>query len=95
LDSLRRHQQRGITTEIFHAITGNSLMRARNFVTMSVAAPGAMRSPRTARPSLVNGAKSGRTGGIGDMTAGTVTIMIIGRGITDKELDDGRDLMSL
>jgi hypothetical protein len=29
------------------------------------------------------------------MTAGTVTIMIIGRGITDKELDDGRDLMSL
>jgi hypothetical protein len=42
----------------------------------------------------VNGAKSGRTGGIGDMTAGTA-IMIIGRGITDKGLDDGRDLMSL
>ena len=48
----------------------------------------------TALPSLVNGGKSGRTAGIGDMTAGTA-IMITGRGIADNGLDGDLDLTSL
>jgi hypothetical protein len=79
LDSLRRHRQRGITTEIFRGTAENSLTRGRNCVTIFVAVLDTMSSLRTAPPSLVNGAKSGRIAGIGDMTASIA--IITGHGI--------------
>ncbi|MGE5854551.1 MAG: hypothetical protein ACM35E_15595 [Deltaproteobacteria bacterium] len=94
MDSLRRHRQHGITTEIFHGTAENSPTRGKNCVTIFVAVPDTMRSLGTELPSLVKGGKSGRTAGIGDMTAGTA-IMITGRGIADNGLDGDLDLTSL
>lgn len=46
----------------------------RSCVTIYVAAPGIARLLEIARPSLVNGGKSGRTGEIGDMTTAATII---------------------
>jgi hypothetical protein len=93
LDSLRRHRQHGITTEIFHGTAENSPTRGKNCVTIFVAVPGTTRLPRTALPSLVNGGKSGRTAGIGDMTASIA--IITGHGIADNGLDGDLDFNEL
>jgi len=92
LDSLRRHRQHGITTEIFHGTAENSPTRGKNCVTIFVAVPDTMRSLGTALPSLVNGGKSGRIAGIGDMTA-SIAIIIV-HGIAGNGLDGDLDLTS-
>ena len=57
-----------------------------NCATTFIVTPVRERSPATARPSLESAGKFGKTGAIGDMTAG-IMITAIGRGTAA----DGRD----